>query len=53
MFFSEKYPEIIASIEEKLKTQVEERGLDFETVRKDQRSVFTHGKALRKDGFPE
>ncbi len=35
MFFSEKYPEIMASIEEKLKKQVEERGLDFETVRKD------------------
>ena len=35
MFFSEKYPEIMASIEEKLKTQVENRGLDFETVRKD------------------
>ena len=35
MFFSQKYPEIMASIEEKLQKQVEERGLDFETVRKD------------------
>ena len=35
MFFSEKYPEIMASIEEKLKKQVEDRGLDFENVRKD------------------
>ncbi len=35
MFLSEKYPEIMASIEEQLKKQVEERGLDFETVRKD------------------
>ncbi|MBP5606980.1 MAG: SMI1/KNR4 family protein [Lachnospiraceae bacterium] len=35
MFFSEKYPQIMASIEEKLQKQVEERGLDFETVRKD------------------
>ncbi|MBQ8119103.1 MAG: SMI1/KNR4 family protein [Lachnospiraceae bacterium] len=35
MFLSEKYPEMMASIEEKLKKQVEERGLDFEIVRKD------------------
>ena len=35
MFFSQKYPEIMASIEEKLQKQVEERGLDFATVRKD------------------
>ena len=35
MFFSQKYPEIMASIEEKLQKQVEDKGLDFETVRKD------------------
>jgi len=42
MFLSEKYPDIMASIEEKLKKQVEERGLDFEIVKRDVAAGFNY-----------
>ena len=38
MRFSEKYPQLFISAEEKLKTQVEAKGLDFEAVKKDAES---------------
>ena len=42
MLFSEKYPEIMASIEEKLKKQIEDRGLDYETVKNDVADGLTY-----------
>ena len=35
MFFSVKYPEIMEAVEEKLKKQVEDKGFDFEAIKKD------------------
>ncbi|MBQ3138984.1 MAG: hypothetical protein IKJ60_00200 [Ruminococcus sp.] len=34
MFFSVEYPEIMERVEEKLKKQVEDKGFDFEAIKK-------------------